>query len=212
MINPRPRVAVCFPSGDMVHADFALALAALCHEARNITLTIINNKSSIVAIARNNGVAMAQQCQADYLLCLDSDMVFPRGILHRLLAHRQDVVGAVYTKRVPPYCLLGTALAPQPPDAPSGLIEMTRIPTGCLLIKMTAFDRLSRPYFRFDADETTGDVIGEDYVFCDRIRQTGVRLWSDIALSMEIGHIGQQIHRPADHLPAMGVAAADSLP
>lgn len=205
--NP-PCVAISVPSGDMVHADFTLALAALCHEAGDIDLKIISNKSSIVAIARNNGVATAQQFGADYLFFLDSDMVFPRRTLHRLLAHGQDVVGALYTKRIPPYSLLGTTLDVQPPDAPAGLIEMARIPTGCLLIKMTVFDRLTRPYFRFAADEATGDVIGEDYVFCDLVRQTGLRIWSDVALSMEIGHIGQQIHRLPDHLPAAETASA----
>lgn len=201
MSEKSPCVAIAVPSGDMVHADFALALAALCHEAGDVDLKIISNKSSIIAIARNNGVAAARQMGADYLLYLDSDMVFPRRTLHRLLAHGQDIVGALYTKRIPPYPLLGTTLDDQPQDAPPGLIEMARIPTGCLLIKMTVFDRLTPPYFRFETDEATGTVTGEDYVFCDRARQIGLRLWGDIALSMEIGHIGQQIHRLPDHLP-----------
>ncbi|PKU23500.1 hypothetical protein CWS72_16280 [Telmatospirillum siberiense] len=185
----------------MVHADFTLALAALCHEARDIDLKIVSNKSSIVAVARNNGVKAAQDMGVDYLLYLDSDMVFPKRTLHRLLAHGQDVVGALYTKRIPPYPLLGSTLEEQPADAPAGLLEMTRIPTGCLLIRMSAFDRLTRPYFRFEYDETSGEVIGEDYAFCDRARRAGFRLWADISLSMEIGHIGQQVHRFPDHFP-----------
>jgi hypothetical protein len=212
MSEESPCVAISVPSGDMVHADFALALAALCHEAGTIDLKIISNKSSIIAIARNNGIAMARELGADYLFYLDSDMVFPRRTLHRLLAHEQDVVGALYTKRIPPYPLLGAAVGRQPSDAPPGLIEMARIPTGCLLIKMTVFERLTQPYFRFETDEASGSVTGEDYVFCDRVRQAGLRLWADIALSMEIGHIGQQIHRLPDHLPAIGLPSEDGIP
>lgn len=201
MPSKLPSVAISVPSGDMVHADFALALAALCHEAGGIDLKIVSNKSSIVAIARNNGVDAAREMAADYLFYLDSDMVFPRRTLARLLAHGQDVVGALYTKRVPPYPLLGTALDVQPADAPPGLMEMTRLPTGCLLIRMAVFDRLTRPYFRFDYDEASGVILGEDYIFCDRARRAGFRLWADVALSTEIGHIGQQVHRFSDHVP-----------
>ena len=72
-----PRVAICFPSSDMVHADFALALAGLCNATQPIETPVVNNKSSIVAMARNNGVKCAQDMGADFILFLDSDMTFP---------------------------------------------------------------------------------------------------------------------------------------
>ena len=109
-----PKVAICFPSMDMVHADFALALAGLCNSTAPIETPLINNKSSIVAIARNDGVRKAQEFGADYILFLDSDMIFPRTTLHRLLLHRKDIVGATYSKRVRPFPILGAALEPCP--------------------------------------------------------------------------------------------------
>jgi hypothetical protein len=188
-----PKVAVCFPSGDMVHADFALALAGLCNSTPPIETPIVNNKSSIVAAARNDAVRRAQEMGCDFMLFLDSDMVFPRTTLHRLLIHRKDIVGAIYAKRVPPYALLGTALEAKPTCDEQGLTEMKRVPTGCLLIRMAVFEALSKPYFRFLNDETSGEIVGEDYVFCDRAREAGFRIWCDTQLSLEIGHIGQQV-------------------
>ena len=73
--------------------------------------------------------------------------------------------------------------------------SMARIPTGCLLIRMSVFDKLPRPYFRFESNEESGDIIGEDYIFCDRARAAGFRVWCDPALSHEIGHIGQQVFK-----------------
>jgi hypothetical protein len=195
MTDPQLRIAIAVPSGDMVHADFAMSLARMCAMTQGMRLNVINNKSSIVAIARNNGVRLAQEFDAHYLLFLDSDMMFPEATLWRLLMHRQDIVGATYTKRVPPYSTLGTVLPGEVAQMPSGLIEMARIPTGCLLIKMSVFEKLPRPYFRFDANEETGDIIGEDYIFCDRARAAGFRIWCDPALSHEIGHIGQQVFK-----------------
>jgi glycosyltransferase involved in cell wall biosynthesis len=197
-----PVVAICFASDDMVRADFALSLAGLCNSTPPLETPIVNVKSSIIAIARNNAVARAQELGADYLLFLDSDMVFPRSTLLRLLAHGRDIVGATYLRRTPPFAILGARLAEAPLGNSPGLAEMQHLPTGCLLIRMKVFEAMTRPYFRFRHDETTGDVIGEDYDFCDRARQLGYRIWCDGALSFEIGHIGQAIYRiPKDEAP-----------
>jgi hypothetical protein len=190
-----PRVAICFPSSDMVHADFALALAGLCNSTQPIETPLVNNKSSIVAMARNDGVKCAQDMNADFLLFLDSDMTFPRSTLHRLLAHRKDIVGATYTKRVPPFTLLGAVFDRNETIDEHGLIRMRHMPTGCLLIRMTVFEKLSAPHFRFLTNETTGEIHGEDYVFCDRAHEAGFEVWCDAALSLELGHIGQRIFR-----------------
>lgn len=195
MTDPQLRIAIAIPSADMVHADFAMSLARMCVVTNGMLVNVINNKSSIVAIARNSGVQIAQDFGAHYLLFLDSDMMFPETTLLRLLTHRQDIVGATYSKRVPPYPTLGTVLPGEVAQTPSGLIEMARIPTGCLLIRMSVFEALPRPYFRFESNEETGDIIGEDYVFCDRARAAGFRIWCDPALSHEIGHIGQQVFK-----------------
>jgi hypothetical protein len=82
----------------------------------------------------------------------------------------------------------------EPPGA-DGLVEMQRLPTGCLLIRMAVFERLTKPYFRFLVDEEAGTLLGEDYAFCDTARLLGYRLWADFSLSQEIGHIGQTVCR-----------------
>lgn len=201
-----PKVAICYPSSDMVHADFTLALAGLCLAAHPLPVTVINAKSSIVAEARNNGVAEARDSGAEYLLFLDSDMVFPLTLLHRLLLHRKDIVGAIYTRRQPPFSLLGHTLDNHPDADASGLVEMARLPTGCLLIRMAVFDALSKPYFFFGVDHDEGTLLGEDYAFCDAARAAGFRIWADLNLSQEIGHIGQRICRIAETLSGKSVS------
>lgn len=191
------KVAVCYPSGDTVHADFTLSLVSLClmSQGAGIEINVINTKSSIVAIARNNAVDLAQQWQADHLLFIDSDMVFPMDALVRLLGHKKTIVGATYCKRVEPYNLLGRLRTAQPRTTDETLTEMDHLPTGFLLIDMRVFDSLSKPYFRFETDESTGEVRGEDYVFCERAAWAGHRIWCDVPLSYLVGHIGQKVHR-----------------
>lgn len=205
---PLPRVAIAVPSGDMVHADFAMAYAQLCMASAGLPLQLITVKSSIVAQARNNGVELARGFGADYIFFLDSDMLFPSTALFRLLLHRKDIVGATYTKRVAPFGILGTQLAEQPAVLSGDLLEMQRIPTGCLLIKMAVFEKLTKPYFRFEVD-ADGAIVGEDYVFCDRAREAGFRIWCDAVMSREIGHIGQTVHRLPELAPG---SAPESVP
>ena len=127
------------------------------------------------------------------MLFLDSDMVFPADTLQRLLSHGKDIVGATYTRRVPPYSALGAALTGDDLLQNGGCVAMKHMPTGCLMIRTSVFDDLDLPHFRLPVRGET--IIGEDYDFCDRARARGLDVWCDIALSFEIGHIGQSVHR-----------------
>jgi hypothetical protein len=186
-----PHVAVAIPCGTMVHADFAVSLGTMMHTLGEMPMSIVVGKSSIVADARNLGLDYAQKFNADYILFIDSDMTFPRDALLRLLVRNVDIIGATYSRRTAPHHFLGDILPEQPVDAPKGLLEMTRIPTGFLLVKSSVFERLKKPYFRFRVDEEAGVNIGEDYDFSDRVRSLGFRIWCDPYLSKELGHIGE---------------------
>lgn len=187
-----PHVAVAIPCGTMVHADFAVSLGSMMHELGEMPMSLVVGKSSIVADARNMGLEFAQKHKADYVLFIDSDMTFPRDALLRLLVRQVDIIGATYSRRTAPFHFLGDILPEQPADAPKGLLEMARIPTGFLMVKTSVFERLKKPYFRFRVDEEAGVNIGEDFDFSDRVRSLGYRIWCDPALSKELGHIGEQ--------------------
>ena len=187
-----PHVAVAIPCGTMVHADFAVSLGSMMHSLGEMPMSIVVGKSSIVADARNMGLDFAQKHKADYILFIDSDMIFPRDALLKLLVRNVDIIGATYSRRTAPFHFLGDLLPEQPADAPKGLLEMARIPTGFLLVRTAVFEQLKRPYFRFRVDEEAGVNIGEDYDFSDRVRALGFRIWCDPLLSKELGHIGEQ--------------------
>lgn len=192
---PVPYLALGVPSFDTVMTDFAFSLAAVAASTR-ARIGFLNGRSSIVANARNNIVHAAQEIKAEWLLFLDSDMVFPVFTAQRLLSYDRDIVCALYRRRVP-NPETGVFEVPGKPlgdgQARDGLIEMEIAPTGCMLIRMSVFDRLRRPYFRFGVNEELGIVQGEDVTFCHTVRALGYRLWADMGLSQEIGHIGQQI-------------------
>jgi hypothetical protein len=201
----RPKgVAICVPSNDMVHADFAMCLAALTYSART-PIAILNTKGSLVVTNRNALVDQAALVNAEWILFLDSDLLFPRDAIARLLAHDKDIVGATYCKRVPPYEVLGRTLDGDRLEAATGLVEVSGLPTGCLLIRRSVFEQLEKPYFRTPAhadNEIPGlpaHIEGEDYYFCRVAREAGFSVWLDVDLTMQIGHIGQQVFQIPNH-------------
>lgn len=191
------RVAICIPSGDFVHADFAISLAELMCDP-GAACALVNAKGSVIAENRNRAVDDARKFNVDWILFLDSDMLFPPNTLRLLLSRGKDIVGATYVKRALPYKVLGKPLA-QTIRANTGVIEMAGLPAGCLLISMRVFDQLKRPYFRTPAIEEAAGVPsslqGEDYYFCEVARAAGFKIWMDVDLSKAVGHIGQFVYR-----------------
>lgn len=192
MTDFQPLVAIGIPSGDMVHADFAMTLATLCLNPGARTF-IVNAKSSLVMVGRNHCVAAAQAAKATHLLFIDSDMTFPLDLIPRLLRHNKDIVGVVCSRRTPPFHPLGVTYEGECIHITSGLRRMKVLPTGCVMIRLNVFDKIEKPYFNTVAE---GDnILGEDYFFAKKADAAGFELWCDGDLSCEIGHIGQKVYK-----------------
>lgn len=215
----KDRVAICIPSGDMVHIDFFMHLYALIEHSRskNIEISVINEKGSHIDISRYNLVKAAQQVKADYLLFLDSDMTFPAETLERLLSHRKLVIGASYVRRRPPHSFVHTdldggcnyfryglaALA----EGGTGIREVKRIPAGVMLVDMNVFKKLPAPWFDSMWNPANEQRISEDNAFCDLARRNNTKIWLDEYLTGFIGHLGQATYQPEPCLD--GVKFAD---
>ncbi|MDE1900401.1 MAG: hypothetical protein KGI37_02010 [Alphaproteobacteria bacterium] len=191
-------VAVGIPSGDLVHADFAMSLAMMCQNP-GAQMFLLNARSSLVALGRNQCAGGAQIMKASHLLFLDTDMVFPVDTMKRLLAHDKDIVGATYSQRMPPFHPLTVTEDGEHAHVTAGLQRVRLLPTGCMLISTSVFDALEKPYFNLVAE---GDQLrGEDYYFCEKARAAGFDIWCDGDLSAQLGHVGQKIYRIGDIAP-----------
>lgn len=197
-------IALCIPSGEMVHADFMLSVLHLVQDARvaGHRVSVVNSKSSLVTQSRNLAVKAALDAEAEWLLFLDSDMVFPPDTIARLLSHRREIVGATYPRKGWPLAFIGTRADGAPFSlADAGLVEAARLPGGCLLLAASVFGRLRAPYFRCAYNESAGEVLGEDFWFSEAVRRLGIRLWCDMTLSRQIEHLGLYRFRLNDPPP-----------
>jgi len=193
----KPLVIIGVPCGDMMHSETARCLWCVGRATNNSRQGLAVTHTSIVANGRNNCVEAMQSLGGDYLMFIDSDMVFPQDTIDRLMAHGKDICGATYVRRGPPFDNLGQA-TPEYASHEKGLIKMFYIPTGMLLIKRKVFEALEAPYFRYGIAEEIKRVKGEDMDFCERAREAGFDIWCDLDLSMELRHIYTYMLSPID--------------
>lgn len=155
------KVMICLPSGRSWEARTSTAVAGLCAFSctQGLSIGIVNLEGSMITKQRNDLIAMALKHDPDYILFIDTDMVFPPDSLMRLLKHNKDIVGATYNKRVPPFETLGTLSGPKPTEEDlrkGGLREAELLPTGFMLMKASIFKTLSWPWF-FESYQWDGD-------------------------------------------------------
>lgn len=193
------KVFIAVPSMDTIPALFAQSLALL---QRDCEVQIGWEVGSLVYHARNNLARQALKTDADYVLWLDSDMVFAPDTLIRMLKvckdNDIDFLTAVCFRRKPPYtpCLFDrlekvekgasyTALM----SVPEGLFKVG----GCGFAGvMMASDVLLSVQSKFNGRMFDPmDGFGEDVSFCWRARQCGYDIWCDS--SIEFGHVGNCI-------------------
>lgn len=193
------KILIAVPCMDQVPAPFCQSLAML----RKVGDCVLSMQmGSLIYTSRNTLATRAIQTEADYVLWLDSDMVFEPDLLERLMKtlteNDLDIVTGLYFRRVQPYSpVLFKDLTlirdtffewSEFKEVPSDLFEVAGCGFGCVLMKTDAF---------FDVQSKFGNMFapigntGEDLAFCWRARECGHKVWCDP--SIICGHVGYVI-------------------
>lgn len=209
----KPKVAICIPSGDTWKAGTSLAVMSLgAYSAPYATLMPINIRTQDTAEARNQMTAAGLEAGVEWFLWIDADMEFPPNALLRLLKHEVDVVGADYRRRAPPYPRIGKPVDPQAPRR--GLVEMTMLGLGLMLVRADILRAMGRPQFlrawlldHASPDNPSG-FSTEDGYLCGHARHLGHKVWADFDLSAEVSHICERpvpwdIEGPGRNIPGV---------
>ena len=195
--NKKGKLAVCIPTRDTLHSAHALSLAEMVkfNTMNNIDTHVFMDASTILLTQRERLASAAIDLGAEYMLWLDSDMVFPSTTAVRLLAHNEPVVAANYVRRQLPakgvaYQEIGDWENPLSFDVQDELVEIEGIGMGCMLMKTEIFAEMRKPWFEFGWSPESNDFLGEDMLLCQKIAVEGYTIKVDTMLSRELKHLG----------------------
>jgi GT2 family glycosyltransferase len=191
------KLAVLVPCRDMLHAGFSKCLVELVklNTMNGLDTHVVYDASTVLLTQRARLAAEAQAIGAEYMLWLDSDMIFPATTALRLLAHNEPVVACNYIRRQLPakgvaYETIGDWENPLPFEPQDELVPVEGIGMGCMLVKTSILQEIPKPWFEFHWTEESNDHLGEDMDFCMKMADAGYTVKIDTNLSMEIRHLG----------------------
>jgi hypothetical protein len=152
------------------------------------------------AKGRNMLIDAAKQHNCTHILFIDDDMAYKPDALLKLLEHDVDIVSGLYLSRAYPHHAFVFDLADEDGSCfpmyltPGGprLKPIEAAGFGFLLIRMTVFDKLEKPYVRLG--ELNKEEWCDDIGFFNRIRQAGIKSYVD--MDVMIGHMGTMIIWP----------------
>ena len=192
------KILIAVPCMDMVSARFAQSLTTL-KKVGQCTVSFL--MGSLVYDSRNKLAGYAMEMEADYILWLDSDMVFQPDTLERMIQtldeHKEiDILSGLYFRRGQPFTPVlykkletdaeGNTVWEDYIDFPEGLFEVAGCGFGCVLMRTDCLLDIA-------AKENGGMWFtplrdcGEDCAFCIRARENGYRIFCDS--SIDLGHM-----------------------
>lgn len=171
-----------------------------------VDIHICKTFGSLIAGNRNSIAKEAIQRNDDYLLFIDSDMVFDGDFLLDLLKRKRDIVSGLCVSRRPPYRPVAKVLHPDGRYFPrNGLDEgrffsdLDAVGTAFVLIKTDVFRKIEPPWFAMPP--YMGGIMGEDVYFCKKAKEVGYDVCVDT--SIIVGHVGEHAFTIYDHLDYM---------
>lgn len=192
-------IMIAVPCMDQVPAQFAQSLATLTKVGKCV---VVFQVGSLIYTSRENLAMGAVRMGADYVLWLDSDMMFAPDTLERLVADIEKVgegaiMSGVYFRRVAPFSPVaydkleiadGKTTWSDLKQIPDDIFEVEGVGFGCVLTPTNVFVDVAS---KFSSLFTPISGTGEDLSFCWRARQCGWKFYCDP--SIELGHVGHHV-------------------
>ena len=200
------KIMVAVPCRDQIDVETVKCLRKLEKDMmlqKDLEVNVEFLVGTIIHDMRHTLAEKALKEKYDYVLWVDSDMVFDSDVLLDLLAHDKDIVTAVCFMRRAPYdpCIyskmrIGLDLDEDeiekyldyPRD--KGLFEVEACGFAMVLMKTKVLKHLlDTSGHIFFPVKSPNRALGEDLSFCIRARRQGFRIWCDP--KPKIGHIGK---------------------
>lgn len=190
-----------------VNIQYACSLAntmmLLKSENIEVSLSIVASGSLLVA-ERNRMLERFWQSEATHILCIDGDLGWPAEAVPAMLNADKEFVAGIYPSRKDlGFIFRPTAKENEPLTLDKHLIEAEYVPAGFMLISKSAIKKMrdkfpelhygpkdsraksESTYCLFNTEVWQGEFWGEDYVFCRKAREAGIKIWIDPLITFD---------------------------
>jgi len=189
------KIAIGVASQGTIHTKTAFSIIETVRLNKDIEFLPIFRYGGYIAENKAKIVETAQNCLCSHVFFVDHDMVFKPHVLAKLLSYDKDIVGAMYNYRYLPRepmlkylkedgdwtAKLEESVIKKIPDE---LFKVGATGGGMLLVKMSVFDKLKRPYFPMEQDGEGNRVVTEDSAFYLKAQKLGIKVWVDPTLDI----------------------------
>ena len=205
------KLFIAIPAYDgKINIKLAYNIAALMPKALQLGVSVTMGDvsgCSIITMARNQLVHEFLKSDATELLFIDSDVIATPDDILRLMAQSggKDITTGAYPRRSKDRNFFADLYFNETQDLEfdGSLMRVERAGTGFMLIQRHVLEAMTaahpeRSYeFKdeiingvFDFEIKNGQYVGEDYLFCDRAREHGFKIYIDVDISLP--HVGTQ--------------------
>jgi GT2 family glycosyltransferase len=198
------RIMVAIPCMDSIDADFVQCLVNM----NKIDDTEIHfSTGSLVYVSRERLAQKAIAMNFDYVLWLDSDMIFNPELLADMMDNKKEFLAGLCFRRRPPFTPViyskirygATSeeyVNEEYLDYPmNSVFEVDGTGFGAVLLKT---DVLKEVYKKYKTCFEPMRGYGEDLSFCIRARQCGFKIWCDS--KVKIGHVTKSLANEESYL------------
>ena len=164
---------------------------------------------SIITMARNQLVHEFLKSDCTELLFIDSDVIATPDDILRLMAQSgdKDITAGMYPRRSKDRNFFADLYFNKDKDFEfeGSLMRLERVGTGFMLIQRHVLETMVAAHpewaydFKgeqvcsvFDFKIKDGHYLGEDYLFCDRAREHGFKIYADVDISLP--HVGTETY------------------
>lgn len=166
---------IAIPCMDTVRYEFTESLANLCKHLSNIGIDydLAFHATSIIYLAREELANRAINDGYDYMLWLDSDMVFTPDHFDLLRSLNADFATGVYRSRRDHFCYVIKQIEDKDKRVeklPNEPFKVAACGFGFVLIKTEVLYRVRANFFTCFTPTPSS---GEDYAFCERWLKMG---------------------------------------
>lgn len=172
--------------------------ASLCGLVRKINAQFTVNcmvGTSVLPKARQLAMEHAIENGFTHILFLDDDMAFQADLFDRLSSHRLPIVGANYSNKSPQCNPQSHGVDGKPLSSKdkAGAEEAGWIGFGAVLIDLSVMKDVPKPWFETRWLPERNSFMGEDYYFCGKVREHGIKIYIDH--DAKVTHVGDYHYR-----------------